>query len=199
MKRGFGQEHDPESLERSVEVVLDDIVEDVGVEPAVRDGLVIEEVLADLRRRSRVMARHHERRDARASLWGLTTVMDDGSDKLAEIVPTRPLLQLLPLVGTHEPKELAARVILGELFRDAPRPGRGRETEIRFIDPSPGELARGEVEHIEALLVRSDRRMDLERRLGAGEEDHAIESAVAESAFGNGEMPRVNRVKGAAK
>jgi hypothetical protein len=90
-------------------------------------------------------------------------------------------------------------VILGELFRDAPRPGRGRETEIRFIDPSPGELARGEVEHIEALLVRSDRRMDLERGLGAGEEDHAIESAVAESAFGNGEMSRVNRVKGAAK
>jgi hypothetical protein len=199
MMRGFGQEHDPESLERSVEVVLDDIVEDVGMEPVVRDGLVVEEVLADLRRRSRVMARHHERRDAWASQRSLATVMDDGSDKLAEIVPTRPLLQLLPLVGTHEPEELAARVILGELFRDAPRPGRGRETEIRFIDPSPGELARGEVEHIEALLIRRDRRVDLERGLGAGKEDHAIESAVAERAFGNGEMPRVNRVKGAAK
>jgi hypothetical protein len=199
MMRGFGQEHDPESLERSVEVVLDDIVEDVGMEPVVRDGLVVEEVLADLRRRSRVMARHHERRDAWASQRSLATVMDDGSDKLAEIVPTRPLLQLLPLVGTHEPEELAARVILGELFRDAPRPGRGRETEIRFIDPSPGELARGEVEHIEALLIRRDRRVDLERGLGAGKEDHAIESAVAESTFSNGEMPRVNRVKGAAK
>jgi hypothetical protein len=92
MKRGFGQEHDPESLERSVEVVLDDIVEDVGVEPTIRDGLVGEKVLADLRRRRWVMARHHERRDARASQRSLATVMDDGSDKLAEIVPARPLL-----------------------------------------------------------------------------------------------------------
>ena len=64
---------------------------------------------------------------AGAGLRGRVAVVDDKGEVFAEVVETRPAVQLFPLVGAHEPEQLCFGVLQVPVLSDSPAPaGRGK-------------------------------------------------------------------------
>ena len=80
-------------------------------------------------------------------------VVDNEVQHFTEIVKPGPSVQLLPLVGPHEPEEHGARVQLGPQLRNAPAPAWWGKLQIQFADASPGKVFRGQFQHIEPLFI----------------------------------------------